>query len=134
MNKINLNKTKHRVRYADTDHFGVVYYARYLNWLEAGRTEILRDNGISYADYEKKDMFAPVVKLEIEYKNPIRYDEIAVIETKIEKIGNSSVEFSYKITRESDNMLIATAKTVNVFITKKGEKVRVPDEVREIIR
>ena len=130
---MNLNKTEIRVRYGDTDHFGVVYYARYLNWLEAGRTEILRDNGITYADYEDRGMFAPVVKLEIEYKAAARYDDILVVETKIDKIGNSSVEFSYAIHRKSDNLLVATAKTVNVFVTKKGDKVSVPNEIRKIL-
>lgn len=131
---MNLNKTELRVRYSDTDHFGVVYYANYLNWLEAGRTEILRDNGISYADFEKKGMFAPVVKVEVEWKSSARYDDIITVETKIEKIGNSSVEFSYNIIRKKDNLLLATAKTVNVFITKEGKTVRVPDEVRKIVK
>lgn len=130
---MNLNKTEIRVRYSDTDHFGVVYYANYLNWLEAGRTEILRDNGISYKDYEIKGFFAPVVKLEVEWKNSARYDDIVVIETKIEKIGNSSVEFGYNIYRKEGNLLLATAKTINVFIKKNGETIRVPDEIRKIL-
>ncbi len=130
---MNSNKLEFRVRYSHTDHFGVVYYARYLDWLEAGRTEILRDNGICYADLEKKNMFAPVVKIEVEFKSPASYDDIVVLETKIEKIGNSSVEFSYRIYKKDDDTLIATAKTVNVFITKDKKTVAVPDEVRKIL-
>jgi acyl-CoA thioester hydrolase len=130
---MNQNKTQFRVRYSDTDHFGVVYYANYLNWLEAGRTEILRDNGISYKDYEKQGFFAPVVKLEVEWKNSARYDDIVCVETKIEKIGTSSIEFSYNIYRECDNLQIAKAKTVNVFITKEGRTIKVPEGVRKIL-
>jgi acyl-CoA thioester hydrolase len=130
---VNLNKLEFRVRYSHTDHFGVVYYSRYLDWLEAGRTEILRDNGISYSDYEKKGLFAPVVKLEVEYMASARYDDIVVIETTIQKIGNSSVDFGYRITRKGDDKLLLTAKTINVFIKKDGEKVRVPDEIRNIL-
>ena len=130
---MNLNKLEFRIRYSMTDHFGVVYYARYLDMLEAGRTEILRENSITYSDYEKKGIFAPVVKVEVEFKQPARYDDILILETKIEKIGNSSVEFSYKFHKKSDNTLVATAKTINVFITKKGEKVKVPEEVRKIL-
>ncbi len=130
---MNLNKIEKRVRYADTDHFGVVYYGRYLEWLEEGRTEILRDNGISYADFEKKDMFAPVVKVEIEYKNAPQYDDIIVVETKIDRIGNSSIDFEYKVYRKNDKLLIATGKTTNVFITKDRKKISVPDEVRKIL-
>jgi len=131
---MNKNITEIRVRYADTDHFGVVYYANYLNWLETGRTEILRDNGIDYAQLEKGDMFAPVVRLEVDFKNAPGYDDIVVVETVIEKIGNSSVTFSYKITRKGDNLFLAEAKTVNVFINTKREKVSVPDEVRKILK
>ena len=46
------NITKHRIRYSDTDHFGVVYYARYLDWFEAGRTEILREKGVNVIEYD----------------------------------------------------------------------------------
>ena|SRR3989338_3628270 len=129
-----MNKSvfSHRVIYADTDHFGVVYYARYLEWMEAGRSELIRKGGISYADYEKMGFFAPVVKLDIEYQSPARYDDIVDVETRIEKIGNSSIHFTYDI--KVKDKIIATAKTVNVFITRDGKKVNVPDEVRNILK
>ena len=129
-----MNKSvfSHRVIYADRDHFGVVYYARYLEWMEAGRSELIRKGGISYADYEKMGFFVPVVKLDIEYQSPARYDDIVDVETRIEKIGNSSIHFTYDI--KVKGKLIATAKTVNVFITRDGKKVHVPDEVRNILK
>lgn len=130
---MNLNRLKYRVRYSHTDHFGVVYYARYLDWFEAGRTEILRDNDVSYAGFEKKGLFAPVVHLEVDYHHPARYDDIVVVETSITKIGNTSVEFNYRVMRESDHLLLAEAKTVNVFVTKIGKPIKVPPEVRKIL-
>jgi len=90
------NKTEHRVRYADTDHFGVVYYARYLDWFETGRTEILRVKGITYADLEKQDLFAPVVEVKVNYKKPPKYDDLVILETTIENIGNFSIKFLAK--------------------------------------
>ena len=124
------NITEHRVRYSDTDHFGVVYYARYLDWFEAGRTEILRDHGITYADLEKQGFFAPVVEIKVNYKKPARYDDIVVLETTVESIGNSSIKFLYKVLDKKTNELLAEAYTVNVFITKEMKSVRVPDDVR----
>ena len=124
------NITEHRVRYSDTDHFGVVYYARYLDWFEAGRTEILRDHGITYADLEKQGFFAPVVEIKVNYKKPARYDDIVVLETTVESIGNSSIKFLYKVLDKKTNELLVEAYTVNVFITKEMKPVRVPDEVR----
>ena len=130
---MNLNKLEFRIRYAHTDHFGVVYYARYLDWLEAGRTEILRQNGVCYKDCEDQGFFAPVVKLEIEYKAPARYDDIIVVDTKIEQIGTSSVHFTYSIYNKKTNQLLANAKTINVFIKKDGTKIDVPAEIRKIL-
>ena len=86
---MNQNKYIYRVRYHDTDHFGVMYYANYLRLFEIGRTEILRDNGISYAELEKQGFFAPVKEVKVIYNSPARYDDEVVLETKIENIGNS---------------------------------------------
>lgn len=127
------NKTEHRVRYADTDHFGVVYYAKYLDWFEAGRTEILRAKGITYAELEKKGLFAPVVEIKVNYKKPAGYDDIVALETSVEKIGNSSIKFNYKVYNQK-NELLAEAYTVNVFITKEMKSVRIPDDVRNALK
>ncbi|MFH2028789.1 MAG: thioesterase family protein [Nanoarchaeota archaeon] len=126
------NKTEHRVRYADTDHFGVVYYARYLDWFETGRTEILRVKGITYSDLEKEGYFAPVVKVEADYKKPARYDDIVTVETSVEKIGNSNIKFRYNVFN-SDGELLVDAYTINVFITKEMKSVDIPEKVRKAL-
>ncbi len=128
------NITEHRVRYSDTDHFGVVYYARYLDWFEAGRTEILRARGVTYAELEKKGLYAPVVEVKVNYKNPARYDDIVELETSVESVGNSSVKFRYKVFNKKTRELLCEAYTVNVFINKKMESVRIPDEVRDVLK
>lgn len=127
------DKTEHRIRYADTDHFGVVYYARYLEWFEIGRTEILRKNGITYAELEKKGYFAPVVEVKINYKAPAKYDEIILLETEIAKIGSSSIRFNYKVFRKEDMKLLAEGYTVNVFINKAMKPVQVPDKIKKLV-
>jgi len=127
------NKTEHRVRYSDTDHFGVVYYARYLDWFEAGRTEILRVKGVTYAELEKKGLFAPVVEVKVNYKKPARYDDIVVLETSVENVGNSSVKFVYKVTNKESKELLCEAYTVNVFINKEMKSQKIPDDVRKVL-
>ena len=128
-----MNKTEHRVRYADTDHFGVVYYARYLDWFEAGRTEILREKGITYSQLEKQNLFAPVVEIKVNYRKPARYDEIVVLETTVEHVGNSSVKFAYKVLNKETNEILCEAYTVNVFINKEMKAQRIPDDVRKVL-
>ena len=128
-----MNKTEHRVRYSDTDHFGVVYYARYLDWFEAGRTEILREKGVTYSELEKQGLFAPVVEIKVNYFKPARYDDIVVLETTVENVGNSSVKFRYKVFNKKTNELLCEAYTVNVFINKEMKSQRIPDEVRKAL-
>ncbi|MBW2979844.1 acyl-CoA thioesterase [Candidatus Woesearchaeota archaeon] len=127
------NKTEHRIRYADTDHFGVVYYARYLEWFEAGRTEILRKNGITYAELEKEGYFAPVVEVKINYKAPARYDDVVLLETEIASIGNSSIRFNYKVFKKEGMKLLAEGYTVNVFINKDMKPVPVPELIKKLV-
>jgi acyl-CoA thioester hydrolase len=129
-----MNKTEHRVRYSDTDHFGVVYYARYLDWFEVGRTEILRSGGVTYSELEKKGLFAPVVEIKVNYHKPARYDDIVVLETSVSHVGNSSVKFTYKVFNKENGELLVEAYTVNVFITKDMKSVRIPDDVRDVLK
>ena len=70
------NITEQRVYYADTDHGGVVYYANYLKWFEIGRTEILRQSGFDYNEFEKQGIIAPVVEVKCSYKEPARYNDV----------------------------------------------------------
>jgi len=127
-----MNKTEHRVRYSDTDHFGVVYYARYLDWFEAGRTEILRASGITYSELETKGLFAPVVEVKVNYKKPAKYDDVVVLETSVSHVGNSSIKFEYKVFNQNGDLLVE-AYTVNVFVTKEMKTAKIPDDVRKAL-
>lgn len=128
------NETKQRVFYADTDHGGVVYYSNYLKWFEIGRTELLRDYGFDYADFEKQGLIAPVVEVHCTYKHPAQYNDQILIKTKIENLGNSSIKFHYEVLNKKDNKLLAEGCTVNVFVGKKSMKsVPIPKELRSKI-
>ncbi len=128
------NTTEQRVYYSDTDHGGVVYYANYLKWFEIGRTEILRENGFDYADFEKKSLIAPVVEVHCNYKSPASYNDMIIIKTSVESIGNTSIKFHYEIIRKKDKKLIAEGHTVNVLVDKKTMKpIRLPDDLRKVL-
>ena len=125
------NKTEQRVFYADTDHGGVVYYSKYLKWFEIGRTELLRDYGFDYANFEEQGLIAPVVEVHCTYKHPAQYNDKILIKTKIEKVGNSSIKFYYEIMKQNDKKLLAEGYTVNVFVNKKTMKsVPIPKNLR----
>ena len=129
------SETEQRVYYSDTDHGQVVYYANYLRWFEIGRTEILRQLGLNYADFEKKGLIAPVVEVHCSYKAPAQYNDVIIIKTKIENIGNSSIKFNYEIINKKNSKLLAEGHTVNVFVDKKTMKsARIPDSLRKALQ
>lgn len=101
----NSNISRVRVRYCECDPMGVAHHAAYIPWLEIGRTEILRDTGVTYADLEKHGVFLVVVKLEVRYRRPIRYDDLVEIRTRV--VGGSRV----KIEHEYDVVVVERAGT-----------------------
>lgn len=128
------NETEQRVYYADTDHGGVVYYSNYLRWFEIGRTEILRQSGFDYADFEKQGLIAPVIEVRCNYKGPAVYNDIIIIKTTINNIGNSSIKFNYEIINRKSTKLLAEGHTVNVFVNKKTMKsAKIPDSLRKAL-
>lgn len=114
--------TQIRVRYAETDQMGVVYYGNYALYLEQGRTEWLRELGFSYKWMEANNIHLPVVHLSLDYKLPARYDDLLTVETTLKKMPSVKIEFYYEIYNES-KQLLATATTVLVFINSTTKKI-----------
>ncbi|TKZ35974.1 acyl-CoA thioesterase [Brachyspira catarrhinii] len=117
-----VNKTEIRVIYADTDQMGVVYHSNYLRYFEIGRTELLRELGISYKEMEACGLFLPVKEVYIDYKISIKYDDVIVVHTCIDKLKNVSLRLKYEIrNKEDSNLLYTTGYTLHPFINKNGE-------------
>ena len=114
--------TQIRVRYAETDQMGVVYYGNYAQYLEQGRTEWLRELGFSYKWMEANNIHLPVVHLTIDYKLPARYDDLLTVKTTLKKMPSVKIEFYYEIYNESKQLLI-TATTILVFINSTTKKI-----------
>ena len=128
------NESEQRVFYSDTDHGQVVYYSNYLKWFEIGRTELLRNLGFEYAQFEEKGVMAPVVEVHCNYKYPARYNDVVMIKTSIGNIGDSSIRFNYEILRKDDKKILAEGYTVNVFVDmKKMKSVSIPESLRKTL-
>jgi acyl-CoA thioester hydrolase len=116
-----------RVIYGDTDQMGVVYYANYLRWFEAGRTEFLRAKGLSYSDFEAKEkLILPVVEAGVTYRQPARYDDLVAVETRLAEVRRASARFEYEVRRGGD--LLATGFTVHACVSVGGRIERLPRE------
>jgi acyl-CoA thioester hydrolase len=114
------NKCSYRVIYGDTDKMGVVYYANYLRWFEKGRSELLRQFGLPYAEVEQEGLQFPVVEVTCRYQKPARYDDTIIIETQLADISRASLSFSYRIYRDGENDLAAGARPSTCASMRSG--------------
>jgi len=134
MNQSNVvRNTRLRVRYADTDRMGVVYYANYLVWFEVGRTEWLRETGWSYRDMEHNGISLPVIEAHCEYRQPARYDEEIEIRTRATLLTPVRIRFDYDVVRASDETISASGHTVHAALDTSGKPCRLPGRVREML-
>jgi acyl-CoA thioester hydrolase len=104
-----------------------VYYANYLRWFEAGRTEFLRAKGLSYSDFEAREkLILPVVEAGVTYRQPARYDDLVAVETRLAEARRASARFEYEVRRGKD--LLATGFTVHACVSTAGRIERLPKE------
>jgi acyl-CoA thioester hydrolase len=122
-----------RVRYAETDKMGVVYYAHYLVWFEIGRTEWLRETGWTYRSMEDEGLGLPVIEAHCEYKTSARYDDDLEIRTRARLVSPVRIGFDYEVVRRTDSQLIASGHTVHVTLDRSGRPVRLPAQVRDLL-
>lgn len=121
-----------RVRYAETDKMGVVYYANYFVWFEVGRTDLLRGHGWSYREMEIDGVALPVIEAHCEYKQSARYDDELEIRTSGVLLSPVRVEFSYDIVRPSDSAVIASGRTVHAALDRDGRPCRFPERAKAV--
>jgi acyl-CoA thioester hydrolase len=123
------SQTRVRVRYAETDQMGVVYYANYLVWMELGRVELLRQAGFEYKSMEiEDDCHIPVVEATCRYKSPARYDEEIIVETRAKVLRGYILKFSYRILAADGENLLAEGETVHVVTDSKMQRKLLPEK------
>jgi acyl-CoA thioester hydrolase len=128
-------QTRLRVRYAETDQMGVVYYANYFIWCEIGRVEFFRNLGYDYKQMEiADDCHLPVVEATCRYRAPARYDDEVIIETRVTALRSHVIKFGYRLLRANDNQLLAEAETVHVSVDKQMTKKTLPEKYLTVIR
>ena len=128
-----LRCTRVRVRYADTDQMGVVYYANYFVWFEVGRNEWLRDSGWTYREMEAAGISLPVIEAHCEYRQPARYDDEIEIRTEAKTLSPVRIRFDYEARRIADDTLSVTGHTVHASIGANGRPRRLPARVLDVL-
>ncbi len=117
-----------RVRYAETDQMGVAWHGEYLAWFEVGRTDLLRNLGLTYRELEEQGLRLPVIEAAVRYLRPALYDDVLEITTAIAHISGARVSFSYEVLREG--MPLATGSTSHAAVDRDGRPRRMPDDLR----
>ena len=121
-----------RVRYAETDQMGVVYYANYLVWFEIGRSEFCRAHGFEYRDMEREDGLCIIVaEASCRYKVSAHYDDEIVVKTCLRAVRKRVLIFEYEVYRQADNVLLAEGETTHVIVNREGRPCALPEKYRE---
>ncbi|MGK7392843.1 MAG: acyl-CoA thioesterase [Candidatus Cyclobacteriaceae bacterium M2_1C_046] len=129
-----VSKTNIRVRYAETDQMGYVYYGNYATYYEVGRVESIRQLGMTYRSLEEEGVMMPVLENHSKYIQPAKYDELLTIKTTIKELPGVKINFFYEIFNE-ENRLIHEGQTVLVFINMEtGRPCRSPERMQKLLR
>ncbi|MFZ0637790.1 MAG: thioesterase family protein [Candidatus Acidiferrales bacterium] len=120
-----------RVRYAETDQMGVVYYGNYYVWFEVGRIELCRQLGFEYKQMEIEDnSYIVVAESSCRYRRPAKFDDLLRIRTRVAAAQSRTIRFAYEIVRDATNEIIATGETFHVICDRNGRPKSLPEKYR----
>jgi acyl-CoA thioester hydrolase len=123
----------YRVSMAEVDAYGVMYYSRFFELFERGRTELFRALGIEYRKVlQQEQVLMPVVEAACRYMAPVVYDDLITVETAITNVGTRGIRFDYRVLR--DEAVLAVGFTQHVFIDPQGRPVSYGKKVFEVLK
>lgn len=127
--------TEIRVRYGDTDQMKFAYHGRYLDYFEIARSELMRENGLPYKAIEDHGYYMPVIETMIKFKNPAFYDEVLLIESRVEKLPTLKVHIDHTIKSKERGTLICEGYVELVFVDPKlNRPIRAPKFFLDVIK
>ena len=121
-----------RVRYAETDRMGIVYYGSYAVYFEVARSEYMREKGFPYRKLEEMGYSLVVAGLEVKYLSPAVYDDLLLVRTSVSDVQSRGVTFSYTILR--DGATVVQGKTRHICVTADRKPRRLPAFLADILK
>ncbi|HUX02224.1 MAG: thioesterase family protein [Phycisphaerae bacterium] len=124
-----------RVRYGEADPMGRLHHSHVLVYFEMGRTELLRERGLAYADMEARGRYVAIAEVCVRYRAAARYDEQLVVETRVREVRGARVEFANRLLREdaAGETLIAEAEITGALVDARGRPMRFTAEERALL-
>ena len=124
-----MSETKIRVRYAETDQMKMVYYARYFEYFEQARSDLLRQIGMSYPEIERLGFYLPVIEAHANYFKPARYDDPLVVKVIVSEVPQARIRIDYKIVIDGQEKALANGHTIHTFVSAAtGKPTRAPEQ------
>ena len=123
-----------RVRYAETDQMGVVYHANYFIWCEMGRTDFIRQCGMSYADLERSGVALAVSEVMARFHAAARYDDLIRVRTSLAQLRSRALTFDYVITQAEGGRRLVSASTTLVPLDRTGRPIALPESIRALFQ
>jgi acyl-CoA thioester hydrolase len=126
------HETTIQVRFYEVDAYSVVWHGHYVGWFEVGRNELTEKFDMGPLQLKEKNLLAPVVELNCEYKFPATFGESLLIQTTMERTEVAKLIFHYRVLSQRDGKVLATGFTTHVLTDFNGNLLyRVPPEVLE---
>ncbi len=123
-----------RVYYEDTDAGGVVYNARYLGFFERGRTEYLRERGVTVRELADSGSIFPVIRIEMDFKCPAVLDDLLRVDTEVQEVGKASFVLGQKVVRVADGAILVAGRVTLACIGLQKKAKRLPDGLVRVLR
>ena len=124
--------TEIRVRYAETDAMGIVHHAVYPVWMELGRSDLLRQLGQSYSEWESAGIRITVGEIHVKYRAPARYDELVLVRSRVREASRRRIVFAYQIEREGT--VLASGESVHLVCGSDGRARILPEPYLSLVR
>lgn len=122
-----------RVRYADTDQMGYVYYGNYAAYYEVARVEAFRNIGFAYKQLEEAGIMMPVLELKCNYLQAAKYDDLLTIKVSIPEYPKARITYIYEIFNEAGTLLNKGETTLAFINMESGRPMRTPDVMKELL-
>ena len=119
--------TDYRVKFFDTDTFGIVHHSNYIRWFETGRVEFLRALGIDLNEMMSDGVLFPIIEISAKFHAPARFDDELEIVTSAEALTKAKMKFNYAIRKVGEEKILTEGTSTNVF-TSNGKICRLPEK------
>jgi acyl-CoA thioester hydrolase len=127
-----INETKIKVRYVETDQMGIVHHSNYFAWFEVGRTELIKQQGLSYKEIEARGVIIPLIECGAQFKTGAKYEDELIIRTSMSLLTPVKMDLNYEVIRDSDGKLLATGFTRHAFTNRQLKPMNVKKNNPEV--